>query len=379
MGKALKTLLGLLVLLVVIWAVYQLSSTRPAKEETRLGSVKIGLIESRLDEATATINQAVDMALSSDALTSNNAELVREDVACDLGAFQQALDRLASDEGLVFLLDVSCPNLEGKSFVAATTSGLPVLTLFPVASDASSGFVFSAVPSAASQNAFAARLARELGDERMVILSSSFQEDLIGAFPELGGHVVGAETIETDAEDVRGDLATFEGTNPDVLVLSVDEAETFVAALAQVAETDLLPIDILASKHLLPAEGLDEEAVRLETLFLFDLTLGTASFKTSFSTATGNEPGRYAVHAFDAVQVLSRVLADQKNRSEGASRNAVAEFLKQVSFEGESGTIVFDEQGGVEGRYDIFFFEDGKLVQTSIRQVGPQTVSEDAE
>ncbi len=371
MGKTLKTVLGLLVLLIVIWAIYQLSSTRAPQEETASEPVKIGLMESLSDEGLADINRAVQMALSS-AFSGDDVELelVRENIVCETNTFNQAFDRLVSDGDLVFLVDVSCPTLEGKSFLSAQTVGLSVLTLSPVNAESSvSGFLFSTVPTAASQDIFAARLARELGDERMAILSSAPEEDLTAAFPELGGHIVGSEIVEAGTTDVRGDLAKFKGTNPDVLVLSFDETDTFVAALTQIAETDLF-VDVLASKSLLPEDGLDLESISREGLFLFlfDLTRGNPSFKTTFAAAEGGEPGAYAAQAFDAIQMLDVMLTDLKTRSTEVSRASIVESLKALSFDGASGKIAFDATGGVEGGYDTYSFTDGELTQTVVTQ-----------
>ena len=379
MGKTLKTIVGLLVLLIVIWAIYQLSSTRPAQEEASLEPIRVGLIESLSDAGSVAINDAVQMALSTVLPNQDKVEFVRENVTCDAETFNQAFDRLTSDKGLVFLVDVSCPMLEGKSFLSAQTAGLPVLTLSPFDAEmASSGLLFSTVPSGASQQAFAARLARELGNERMAILSSALEENLMAAFPELGGHIVGSEIVEAGATDVRGDLATFEGTNPDVLVLSFDEADTFAAALAQIAETDLF-VDVLASKSLLPADGLDLASVSREGLFLFlfDLTRGDQAFKTSFAAATGGEPGVYAAQVFDAIQTLGMMLKDLEARSADVSGASIAESLKELSFDGASGTIAFDAIGGVEGGYDTYAFTDGELTQMVVTQnESPDAVDE---
>jgi len=79
---------------------------------------------------------------------------------------------------------------------------------------------------------------------------------------------------------------------------------------------------------------------------------------SNFKKEYGNEPGIFAAEAYDAVLALNEAVLD----SDG-SREGIMKAMKEVKFEGASGTIDFDSNGDVNKPYSVLKVVDGKFVE----------------
>jgi len=195
------------------------------------------------------------------------------------------------------------------------------------------------------------------------------------AFKDLGGEIVADETYQTNESDFNAILTTVKAASPDVIfVPSSITTASLILPQAQAAgvEAVIMAGDTWENESIISdaAEGVvfstffDENDT--ENTIAADFVKGFKEYLGSDSSAytlNGNTDGVAAVSAlgYDAYMVIYEALKnfDGEELTSAALRDAIAE----VSYDGVTGSITFDENG--DANKDLAYIktvQDGKFV-----------------
>lgn len=361
MGKAGKTILGLIVLLIVVWAIYQLSSTRTVQEEVANEPVKIGFMAPLTGDVASygqSIREGVYLAIA-DLGLEGKVELIEEDTQCDPQLSTNAASKLVSADGVVAIVGETCSSATLAAAPIAEEGGVVMISPSSTSPDiaASGNFIFRTVPSDALQGAFGAKLVSDLGIERLGVLymnddyGNGFKDVLLEEVPKLGGHVVAAEAIDRGATDARGQLTKIKAQNPDGLYLILSSEATIGAAVRQVKELEM-NVTLIGSEGLNSLTSLEPAGEAADGLLVTSVTAGTSGFLSHFEDVNGKAPGVFAAQAYDAFYGIGMAI-----KSGAMTSEEIRDYLYNNPFDGATGRIDFDEKGEVTGNYDVLIFD----------------------
>jgi len=216
-------------------------------------------------------------------------------------------------------------------------------------------YVFRTVPSDVLEGASMADFARDLGLDRVAVLSvdNDYGASLAGAFidrlSDAGGSVVASLTFpEGDGKAIADAVATLVGVAPRGLYIPA-YAGDLATALRLLNETALRPIvlgtSVAASEAIRTAGPASENLVFPRSSF--DATADSAevrAFAAAFSARYGSEPDVYAAHAYDTMRVLQAAVTLAGSWNAEAIRHAL---LRIDNYEGVTGRLTFDPNGDV--------------------------------
>ena len=231
-------------------------------------------------------------------------------------------------------------------------------------------YIFRTVPSDVLEGASMADFARDLGLDRVAILSvdNDYGASLAGAFTDRlsasGGSVVASLTFpEGDEAAIADAVAALPGLAPRGLYIPA-YAGDLATALRLLRETRLRPI-------VLGTSGAASEPIRAagpsaENLVFpmssFDATADSAdvrSFAVAFNARYAAEPDVYAAHAYDTVLVLAAAVTLAGSWDADAIRDAL---LRIDNYEGVTGRLAFDRNGDVVQYPRLYIVRGGQFV-----------------
>jgi len=216
-------------------------------------------------------------------------------------------------------------------------------------------YIFRTVPSDVLEGASMADFARDLGLDRIAVLSvdNDYGTSLAGAFTDRlrasGGNVVASLTFPEGDEAVIADaVAALAGLAPRGLYIPA-YAGDLATALRLLSETRIRPIVLgtsaAASEVIRTAGPAAENLVFPKSSF--DATADSAevsAFTAAFSARYAAEPDVYAAHAYDTV----RVLATAANLAGSWDADKIRDALLHIdNYEGVTGRLAFDPNGDV--------------------------------
>ena len=323
--------------------------------------LKVGVMVPLSGDAASygtSVRQGAELAVQE--LGLENVELVFEDSKCEGKDAAAAVSKLINIDGVDAIIGELCsgatlaaaPVAEGASKVMISPASMA-----PTVSDAGD-YIFRTVPSDASQGLFGAQLAKDRGFERMAVLYTNddygvgFDAVLKERAPALGVSVVASEAVERKTVDLRTQLTKIKGANPDVVYIISISPDTAAAALKQIKELEL-NVAVIGSEGLKADEVVAGAQGGAEGLIVTAVSAGTEAFTAAHNAAYGADPGPFSAQSYDALHALV-----QAHASEGELKDA----LYNVSFDGVSGPIAFDENGDIEASYQVFEVKDGAFI-----------------
>jgi len=231
-------------------------------------------------------------------------------------------------------------------------------------------YIFRTVPSDVLEGASMADFARDLGLDRVAVLSvdNDFGASLAGAFTDRlrvsGGSVVASLTFpEGDEPAIVDAVAALPGLAPRGLYIPA-YAGDLATALRLLRETRVRPI-------VLGTSGAASELIRTagpaaENLVFprssFDSTADSAdvrAFAAAFNARYAVEPDVYAAHAYDTV----RVLAEAVTLAGSWDADKIREALLHIdNYEGVTGRLAFDRNGDVVQYPRLYIVRGGQFV-----------------
>ncbi|MFA7286278.1 MAG: penicillin-binding protein activator [Patescibacteria group bacterium] len=365
MNKSLQILSGFLVLALLGFAGYTLYQQR-SENEVLAGPIKIGWVGPLSGGAASygeSIRRGVEMA--SRELNPGTIEIVFEDTKCEGRDTVNAVNKLISVDGVSAIVGEVCSGATLAAAPVANQNGVVMISpasTSPRLSEAGT-FFFRTVPSDASQGLFGANLVYDNGFRKLAVLYSNeeyglgFKDVLTKQFSERGGAVVATETFGRDDVDVRVQIEAVKSAEPDAVYIVVNNPETAVATLKQLRELGVT-VPLYGSEGLKSDDILIGAGIAAEGLIVTSVSAGTSGFiERHKAEYNGAEPGPFAAQGYDAMRALN--LAILKGARSG---DAIAKVLREVTFEGASGHIDFDEHGDVVGNYDVVRAKGGKFI-----------------
>lgn len=352
-----------------------------------------------------------DMVNDCGGVLGQPVELISEDNQTEPSAGASAMTKLAEVDKVAGVVGAAASSVSSASVDIAVrnqvvqispASTSPVFTDRAKAGDFE-GFWFRTAPPDTFQGGALAQLAQDRGFKTVSVLAinndygNGLVESFANAYGALGGTVANEDSptlYSPESTTFESEVAAAFSGNPDAVML-VAYPETGSLILKAAFEQGLLD----GKTQLILTDGMKDDSVAElvgktpDGSYIVSGVIGTApsaggpaleSFTGLYKSAFGDrDPGVFDPNTWDAAAVL--VLAAEAAQSTdgeviqasvtsvanapGTEVTDVCEGLalvrdgQDINYQGASGTIEFDAQGDVVGRYDIWTITDGGGVE----------------
>lgn len=337
-----------------------------AEEAVDLEDVKVGVMVP-LSGDTASYGEAVSQGVRlavKDLGIEDSVQLVFQDSKCEAKEAANAVNQLVNANKVVAIVGELCSGATLAAAPVVEQAQTPLVSpasTAPTVSDAGE-YVFRTIPSDAAQGAFGAQLVYDKGFKKLAVLAiqddygTGFDSVLKESFPALGGEVVASEFFQRGDVDVRTQLTKIKNAGADALYIISNTPDSAVAALRQATELGL-ELALFGSEGLKGPDVIEGAKEAAEGLVVTAPSAASESFMQGFQEEFGAEPGTFSAQAYDAMTAIGKALID------GATTgDAIKNYFGELSFEGASGVIDFDDNGDVSGTYDVVTVENGEWV-----------------
>lgn len=367
--RKLRTFLNL-VLIAGLAILPSACSRGKGKEENK--SVKIGAILPLTGDA-ATYGTSCKRGMQV-ASSMFSVQVVIEDSAADPKRAISAYRKLVDVEGVSVVL--------GDMFSAPTLAFAPlaqtrgVLVISPTSGAEAvprvGSCIFSLYPTAQQEGAFMARylVSKSPGGGTVGVVASQEEvyrglaEGFTTAIRESPNWKVDfVELFAPDTRDFRNIVAKFAHPGSADAIYAAG-SKAFVANLIKQSKQLGFSGDFFSQSTLFDPSLVNEFGQYLNGVLFsgpfFDPTANiepTKSFVTSYRAAYNDEPDVWAAYGYDAVLVAQKAWEACRD----CDGRALAARVAQLSLQGVTGPIRFDEQGGAIRSFGIFTFRDGVL------------------
>lgn len=324
-------------------------------------ALKVGVMVPLSGDAASygdAVRRGVGLALRDSG--SENFQLVYEDSKCEGKDAAASASKLINIDQVDAIIGELCSGATLAAAPIAEQAGVVMISpasTAPTLTDAGD-YIFRTVPSDLAQGSFGAQLIHDKGFSKLAVLYGNddygvgFEGVLQEAFPALGGEIVASEAVERQSTDVRAQLTKIKEAAPDALYIVSNSPDTIAASLKQVSELGL-DVTIFGSEGLKSDDIVAAAQGAAEGMYVTSVSAGSADFTAAFEGEFGEAPGPFAAQAYDAMKAII---------DSGADADGLKDALYDLSFEGVSGAIDFDENGDIAGSYEVFMVKDGAFV-----------------
>ena len=377
----------LFLVVVVLSLLIPVTACAPAEAET----IKIGCVLDLSGDlapmGTRMLNGgrlAVEEINAAGGVLGKQVELVSEDGKTDPAAGLDRVKKLIEVDGVQV---IAGPMISGSSKLAipyASGHKVPLITMSATAFELSemggTEWFFRACLLDDAQGRVLADVAMEKGYTRVasIVLDNLYgkgvQKALVEGLEEGGwrGEVVTAVTYDEATKDYRTELGQIKDSNPDV-VLIVSYADDGIMVFKQALEMGLDSIAWLGCDGNY-GSGLFKEPKSAEfmekAIVAGTRTVGFGStyeqFVADYTEMFGEAPEIYCDTSYDAVWAAAKAI-EAAGVYDG---EAIRDALTELSFEGASGPISFDEKGDrASGAFELW-----KVVKDATTETGYKNV-----
>ena len=360
--KVVAIVVAVLVLLAAGYAAYLYMQRNTANQAPR---VKVGLMMA-FSGGSASMGYGANkgIQLAKKQLGAENIEIVQVDSKCDPKSAADAVKTLI-EQKVVAIIGEGCSSATVAALPAVNNAKIPLIS--PSASSPTltipNDYFFRVVPPDTLQGAFMAQTIYDKGYRNVAVfytnepygsgMNTVFREN----FENLGGKVVASATAEPDVIDLKTQIDQLKAAKPQAIFIAPNSVVSATAAMKIAREAGITApfygADIMYDPTVITNSG---QAATGLTITSFPT--GTKTFKQSlFNEYQKNEELYAAPQAYDIIHVLQ--LAVQNGATTGEQ---IKNYLPQVSFEGVSGHIKFDDNGEISDKsykYDLFQVTDG--------------------
>lgn len=305
------------------------------------------------------VRKGVELAIEDLGL---RATVVAEDSKCEGASAVAAMTKLITVDQVQAVIGDTCANASLAAAPIAEEAGIVMIspaTTVSAYSDAGN-YIFRTVPSDAAQGTFGAQLVYNRGFRKMAVLyvnneyGKAYESALTADFSALGGSMIGSEAYDAQEKTFTKLLTNLTANNPDVLYIVSDSTDSAVLILKQAKEAkvraSIIGSDIFKNDLVVKAAGLDADGI-----LVVSLNRGNESFVSRYTEKYQEAPGLFAAQAYDAVRAISEAMNIDI---------PLKDALYQISFDGVSGAIDFNEKGDmVTGNYEVYVVGDGALIR----------------
>jgi branched-chain amino acid transport system substrate-binding protein len=299
-------------------------------------------------------------------LAAGNLEIIQEDSKCDPKTAAEAVKRLI-EQDVVAIIGEGCSSATVAALPAVNNAKVPLIS--PSASTPTltipNDYFFRVVPSDTFQGAFMAQAIYEKGFRNVAVfytnepygtgMNKVFREK----FEELGGKVVATATDEPDVIDLGAQISELKAVKPQAVFVAPNSVVTATAVLKLSHEAGL-NVPFFGADIMYDTTIINNATEAAEGLTISSFPTGTKAFRQSLINEYQKAEQLYAApQAYDIVRVLQ--IATQQGATTGEQ---IKNALPNISFEGVSGMIKFDQNGEISDKdykYDLFQVKNGSF------------------
>ena len=368
-GKSAKWVIGIIVLVLLIWAVVATQKKENTQTQTKTNGeiFKIGVVIPLTGDVASygeSVKKGIEMAKKD--LNAQNTELSYEDSKCDGKTAVDAVNKLVYIEKVQAIIGDLCSS--ATLAAAPVTQKNQVVLISPGSTSPKLSevgwYMFRTVPSDALQGEFGAKLAYGKNFRKLAILHSNedygngFAQVLTEAFKKLGGEIVADEAFLRTATDLRTQVTKIKAANPDAIYMISNSTDSTVASLKQLKELGV-KATLFGSEGFKSPDIIKGAQEAAEGLMVSAVSAGTSDFIKKHNAVYGTDPGPFAAQSYDAFAALAKAVSQGAKTGQDAATQ-----LHAMEFNGASGLVKFDEHGDVAGNYDVYTVKNGNFVLT---------------
>lgn len=383
MNKNAKIVLGMIVIVLIAWAVYTASHNKKTADngttsQAVAGSTyKVGAIVPLTGDGAAygepernILQMAVDEINA--AGNGSKLELVLEDGKCNGKDAANAMQKLVNVDKVQVVIGGFC---SGESLAAEPIATQNKVALFSPSSSSPaltgiSKFFVRNYPSDAFQGEVLAKIANDKGYKKVAMIQEQtdyavgVNKSFTTKFQALGGTVTTEEFAST-VTDFKSQLAKLKGGNPDALFIDTQTPAAAGRILKQLKDlgwkTQLFAADVIPGDPTLVSDNKDVLEGTITAEFGVDPT--NAKFKhllDSYKAKFGSEPAyqSYAQTEYDSVYIVKAAFD-----AVGNDGTKIANFLHSsvTNWQGAAGSVTIGSNGEVATGHRPEIIKAGKV------------------
>jgi len=359
-GKSMWTIVAILVLALGAWALATRRADAPKTEAPAqvAESVKFGFVGPLTGDvssigtvARAAAELAVEEVNAAGGVLGKPLVMIYEDGKCNATVATNAVNKLINSDKVTAIVGGLCSTetaafgpsaMDAKKIVMSYGSSAPGLSQL-------GQYFFRDYPSDAFQGKFAAEYAYDVLGARKVSIVYHISEWGTGIknvfsarFKELGGEILTEDGTSQDGRDYRTILAKVKSANPDIIYMPMyPDGGTIAVRQAY---------DLGIRKTILGGDAWADPKFQGAVSGKGDILLTEAvgSWPDDFVKKIMDRTGGTEVtigtpHAYDAVKILAQTI----NTIGSVDPDKIQAALRDVTYDGVSGTIDFDQNGDV--------------------------------
>ena len=367
MDKNTKIIVGAIIVIAVIavgYVVYKGQNNPISNEPIKIGF--IGHLSGEYASYGVPMKNAVQLAVEevnkNGGINKRQAELIVEDDGTAADKAASAMNKLVNIDKVNYIISgqgsgpasaITPIAQNNKKILMITLASAPGLTK-------AKDYVFRSIPSDVYQGVRMVELINNNLKSKKV--AGLYVNDAYGAgIKEIINNNknvenVDSELFEAGAIDFRTNLLKIKQTNADTLVLVA--REEFPIILKQINELKL-KMNIIASETFKDEKILKDSSSYVEGVITFMAQpTDYVDFANRYKTRFNEVPSAYSMYAYDGAMALIKAI------KLGDNVEAVKSELSKTEFNGASGKVGFDNEGGRTGAgYIIYQVKNGQFVQ----------------
>lgn len=360
MSKALKIVIWIVVIVLVAWGIYALSTQGKFSENNPVKVGVVGHFSGDFANYGIPMKNAVQLAVENQ--NEVPIELIIEDDNSDQADAVSSVNKLINIDDVDYV--ISAQGSGATSAIAPTVNSserILMVTLGSAPDIAKTGeYIFRSVPSDNYQSEKMVEfLKNELGSKSIagLYVNDAYGIGIRDFVEDNVDSIVASELFESGSSDVRTQLLKIKNSGADSMVL-VSRNET-PQIMKQIEELGI-KMNIIASETTKDDNILSSAGKSMEGIFVafMDEPEDFVDFSQMYLEKFGEEPSAYGRYAYDGAVALIKAIKNSNDDVLGAKS-----FLAKTNFKGASGDVSFDDNGDRTGiGYVIYTVKDGKFV-----------------
>lgn len=340
--------------------IYVQSTNKPATSQ-----IKVGVMMAFSGGSSSMGYGAMKgVQLAKKQLAADNIEIIQEDSKCDPKTAAESVKRLI-DQNVAAIIGEGCSSATIAALPAANNAKIPLIS--PSASSPTlsipNDYFFRVVPPDTLQGTFMAQAIYEKGIRNVAVFytnepyGSGMNAVFRDKFETLGGKVVATASGEPDVIDLDTQINELKAANPQAIFIAPNSVVTATAVL-KLSRQAGMNVPLFGADIMYDNTIINNASAASEGLTISSFPTGTKAFKQSLVTEYQKTEQLYAApQAYDIIHLLQ--IAVQQGATSGEQ---IKNVLPDITFQGVSGGIKFDQNGEIsdkEYKYDLFQVKDG--------------------
>ncbi|HET6747289.1 MAG TPA: penicillin-binding protein activator [Candidatus Saccharimonadales bacterium] len=301
-------------------------------------------------------------------LGANTVDIIQADSQCDPNVAREAVKKLI-DQSVAAIIGDGCSSASVAVLPTANNTKTPMVS--PSASSTTlsipNDYFFRVVPPDSYQATFMAEAIHNKGIQKVAVfytnepygsnMNKAFQEK----FESLGGKVVATAYAEPDDIALSAQIQKLKDSNPEGMFIAPNSVVSATAAI-QIARQVGIKVPLFGADIFYDQTVISNAPTASAGLTITSFPTGSTTFKQMLQSEYKVVEQLYAApQAYDAFEAIYRAI--QQGATTGEQ---IKNTLPQISFNGMSADIKFDENGEEKGDgydYDVLQVQNGTFVK----------------